>query len=223
LKTNVRNINALVVLLLILFSNTWRSYGQFTAEFFLGSAWHLSMPLRVTQPGEQEIRLSGRYQTKPWKGAPYYAVRAGIKKWSAELVHLKAYLENPPPEIEYFEVSHGYNMLFINRSLEFHDKHSLVRVGLGLVIGHPEGRVRGKQIDPERSFLGGGYHLSGISFQCAVGLPLSVGQHWFVRPEAKLTAAWAKMPLQGGGFAIVPNIAVHTLFGLGYSESAVDE
>jgi hypothetical protein len=187
-----------------------------TAEVFGGTAWSLPLPLRITQPGEAPIRFKARYSTRPWHGAPYYAYRLGYQHWSAELVHHKLYLENPPARIEHFEVSHGYNLAMVGRALAIGDSPASFRIGLGLVVGHPEGRIRGKVIHPVRSLLGGGYHISGVCLQVAVGPRLGIAQHWFFRPEAKLTAAWARMPLAGGGTATVPNIALHTLLGLGY-------
>ena len=193
------------------------TYAQvFSGEVFAGTAWSLPMPLKVKQPGEPDISFKARYSTRPWSGAPYYAYRVGYQQWSLELVHHKLYLENPPPEIGHFEVSHGYNMAMVNRDISVTGDPTLFRLGLGVVITHPEGRIRGKPINPVPSFLGGGYHFSGVCLQLAVGPRLKVTQNLFVRPEAKVTAAWAQVPLLDGGKAQVPNIALHTLLGLGY-------
>jgi hypothetical protein len=187
-----------------------------TVELFGGTAWNLPVPLRIEQPGEEAIRFRARYHTRPWHGSPYYAYRVGYGQWSAELVHHKIYLQNPPPEIKHFEVSHGYNMAIVSRTLPFLDQRSVFRLGIGMVIGHPDGSIRGKAINPVRSFLGGGYHISGVGLQAAAGPPIGVADHWFFRPEAKLTAAWARMPLADGGMATVPNVALHMLLGFGY-------
>ncbi|WP_148041424.1 hypothetical protein [Rufibacter immobilis] len=193
------------------------AHGQeLTAEVFAGTSWSLPMPLKIVQPGEARIRLKARYRTRPWTGAPYYAYRLGYGNWSAELVHHKVYLQNPTPEVEHFEVSHGYNLVMLSRAVPLAGTPGVFRVGLGLVIGHPEGRVRGKPINPVKSLLGGGYHIAGFCLQAAVGPKLGVADHWFFRPEAKLTAAWARMPLAGGGSVTVPNVALHTLLGFGY-------
>lgn len=207
----------LILFLLLVTGSRLPVFGQgLTAEVFAGTSWSLPSPLRVVQSGEAPIRINARYHTRPWHGSPYYAYRVGYQKWSAELVHHKLYLQNPPPEIQHFEVSHGYNLAMVSRSLPFVSNPGILRIGLGMVIGHPEGRIRGKAINPVRSLLGGGYHISGICLQAAVGPPLGLAEHWFFRPEIKLTAAWARMPLAGGGTITVPNIALHTLFGLGY-------
>ncbi len=187
-----------------------------SAEVFAGTAWSLPMPLRIEQPGEVPIRLRARYSTRPWKGSPYYAYRLGYKQWTAELVHHKLYLENPTVEIQHFEVSHGYNLAMVSRIIPLPTSAWLFRVGIGLVIGHPEGRIRGKDINPVKSLLGGGYHIGGVSLQFSIARQLSIADHWYLNPETKLTAAWARMPLAGGGFVQVPNIALHTLLGFGY-------
>ena len=205
------------LLLFFLSAGTSTVWGQgWSAEVFAGTSWSLPTPLRIEQPGEPSIRFRARYKTKPWQGSPYYAYRVGYQQWTAELVHHKLYLQNPTSEIEHFEVSHGYNLAMISRAITPPSASTIFRLGLGLVIGHPEGRIRGKAVNPVRSFLGGGYHVSGLSLQLAVGRELSVYEGFFIKPEAKLTAAWARMPLAGGGFAQVPNVAVHTLLGFGY-------
>ncbi|KAA3438812.1 hypothetical protein [Rufibacter hautae] len=213
----MRKVAGFVLSLLLLTHITQEARSQgISAEVFAGTSWSLPTRLTVRQPNEADIRFRARYHTRPWTGSPYYAYRVGYNNWSAELVHHKVYLENPPSEIERFEVSHGYNLAMVSRVIPSVGSATLFRIGLGLVIGHPEGRIRGKDINPVKSFLGGGYHISGLCLQAAVGSRLGVAEHWFFRPEAKLTAAWARMPLAGGGSATVPNIALHTLFGFGY-------
>jgi hypothetical protein len=206
-----------VLLLLVMTGSSLPAFTQgLTAEVFAGTAWSLPLPLRVEQTGEAPLHFKARYSTRPWKGAPYYAYRLGYQLWSAELVHHKLYLENPPPEIQHFEVSHGYNMAMVSRAIPVGGSWPIFRIGLGLVIAHPEGRIREKAVNPVRSLLGGGYHISGLCLQAAVGPRLGIAEHWFFSPEIKLTGAWAQMPLAGGGVAKVPNIALHTLWGFGY-------
>lgn len=213
----IRIVYRYMLLLLLVSASRFVAFGQgLTAEVFAGTSWNLPTTLQINQAGEALICFKARYRTRPWHGSPYYAYRLGYDKWSAELVHHKIYLQNPPPEVQHFEVSHGYNLAMVSRSFPFNNSAGIFRVGLGMVIGHPEGRIRGKAINPVKSFLGGGYHISGICLQAAVGPPLGIAEHWFFRPEVKVTAAWARMPLAGGGTATVPNLALHTLFGFGY-------
>jgi hypothetical protein len=195
---------------------------QVTAEFFLGSAWSVPLPLVIRLP-DQRLAPRAHYATRPLADAPYYAYRVGGgrrgRAVEAELVHHKLYLTNPQPPIEHFEVTHGYNLLLGNVAIPTAGWH--VRLGVGIVIAHPEGRIAGRtpgrRAGRSRTRLGGGYHLAGVSTQLAVGrrYPLGRGATALtLAPEAKLTAALARLPLEEGSL-LVPNIAVHALAGLG--------
>jgi hypothetical protein len=192
------------------------------AEFFLGTAWSLPLPLVVRLPDER-IVLRPRWSTRPFADAPYYAYRAGGGEGGhaieAELLHHKLYLENPRPPVERLEVTHGYNLPLANAAMPA--RGLTVRVGLGLVVAHAEGRIAGRTVGRaaggRRTFLGGGYHIAGIATQLAVGrrYPLGRGDVALTAaPEVKLTAAWARVPLEDGSL-LVPNVAVHALGGVG--------
>jgi hypothetical protein len=71
---------------------------------------------------QQYCRLlqNAKYHTEPFNESPYYAWRLAKwsknRAWEFELVHHKLYLSNPPAEVQHFEVSHGYNLITINRA-----------------------------------------------------------------------------------------------------------
>ncbi len=93
-----------------------------------------------------------------------------------------------------------------------------LRLGIGVVVAHPEGRIAGRAVGPRRSLLGGGYHLAGATAQLGLGRRYAFGRGRtaaFAAPELKLTASAARVPLAGGGSVFVPNVAVHALGGLG--------
>ncbi len=188
---------------------------HWTLEAFLGSAKSVATPLSIHQYGEERIHLIARYNTRPFAGSPYYAYR--ISKWSQnrawefELVHHKLYLSNPPDEVEQFNVSHGYNLITVNRA--WLRRGFILRVGTGIVVTHPETTVRGKRLTWEEGF--DGFYISGITFQVAAGKKFTIWGKLFGVLEAKLTASYAVIPIQDGN-AYVPNAAVHGLFGLGF-------
>lgn len=193
------------------------------AEFLVGTAWSLPTPLVVRLPGAAPVRIRARYATRPLADAPYYAYRAGggpapARGVEGELVHHKLYLRHASPPVEHFEVTHGYNLLTANALRPA--GRLTVRLGVGLVIAHPEGRVAGQRVGgSRRTLLGGGYHLAGVTTQLAVGraYPLGRGRTaLYAVPEAKLTASLARVPLgDAGGTILVPNVALHALAGLG--------
>jgi hypothetical protein len=182
-----------------------------TAEIFLGSAWNLPLPLTLSGTSAS-ARLRARYSTRPFTGSPYYAARLGHsengRSVELELIHHKLYLENPAPPIERLEISHGYNMPLVNGvgpagGWQF-------RIGVGLVVAHPEGRITGQNI-------GGRYRIAGGAVQLALGRRYALNDGDVVMtatPEVKMTASFARMRLPQGILSVT-NLAIHTLAGVG--------
>jgi hypothetical protein len=189
------------------------------AELFTGAAWSLALPLRVDEP-EGRTQFRARYSTRPFADAPYYSYRVSRgtgdgRAIEAEMLHHKLYLENPRPPIEHLEVTHGYNLPTANVAAT--SGRWMLRLGMGLVVAHPEGRIAGRAVAGLPSFLGGGYHIAGITTQVAIGRRYDLGKGrvaLIAAPEAKFTASWARMPIPLGSIT-VPNVAVHLLGGLG--------
>ena len=188
---------------------------QWTFEMFLGSAWSMPTPLSIHQHGEERIYLVARYDTKPLKESPYYAWRIAKWKqnraWEFELVHHKLYMRNPPDEVQHFEVSHGYNLITVNRA--WLQRGFIWRVGAGIVATHPETTIRGKRL-PWGEGLDG-FYISGLTVQAAIEKKFYIWGRLFGVLEGKFTASYAVVPIQDGS-AYVPNVAIHGLFGLGY-------
>lgn len=187
-------------------------------ELSSGSAFNVPTPLTFQQAGQPDIELSARYDTRPWTEAPYYAVRVGRwlgnRGWELELIHHKLYLRNPPREVQHFAVSHGYNLVLVNRAAR--RRATVWRAGAGVVIAHPEATVRQQALSEKRGLFSRGYHLSGAAIQAAAARRLGVSRWLHVTAELKVTAAYARVPIPDG-HASVPNVAVHALLGVGYS------
>lgn len=191
---------------------------RWRVEGFGGSALSLPSRLTVRQAGEETVRMRARWETRPLADAPYYACRVerweGDAGWSVELLHHKVYLRNETDVVQHFEVSHGYNQLTLSRA--WGAGRAVSRIGAGVVIAHPENTVRGRPLDEERGLLTEGYHLSGVAAQAARGVRLRLAGRLALVAEAKVTAAWARVPVEDGS-ADVPNVAAHGLVGIGYT------
>jgi hypothetical protein len=202
----------------LLVSTADAQQAHWSVDVLGGSALSVPTPLRIEQEGAPVVRFTARYATRPWSGAPYYAYRVGrhsaSRGWEVELVHHKLYLRDPPADVQQFEVTHGYNLILLNRVA--HTGRWSGRLGLGPVVGHPENEVRGRRLESERGGLGGGYYLSGVAGQVAGTYRVPIGGGFTLIGEAKVTAAYARVPVSGG-HAIVPNMAGHGLIGVGYS------
>jgi hypothetical protein len=209
---------AILVLVLPLPSRAQRANGaHWSIEGFAGSAVSAKTPLTIRQTGFPELRLTAHYATRPWTGSPYYAARIGRwtggHAWEVELVHHKLYLTNPPPEIQHFEVSHGYNLVTVNRAARYGGV--IARVGAGVVIAHPETTIRERVQTSSAGGLGGGYYLAGPTVQLAVEKRFSLWRELFVAVEGKATGSYARFRI-AGGHATAPNVALHGVVGVGW-------
>ncbi len=136
----------------------------------------------------------------------------GSRGWELELVHDKLYLVDGPAEVGAFSISHGFNLLTVNRAWE---AGGLVRrLGAGAVVTHPENTIRGKALPEDGGLLGWGYYLSGPTVQAAVEKRFRVRGDLFLPVEGKATASFARVPVADGS-ADVPYAALHGLAGLG--------
>lgn len=189
-----------------------------------GSAWNAATPLTIRQEGEEPVRFIARYRTRPFADVPYYAVRVGrgrAARWEAELIHHKIYLDNPPPEVEQFRATHGFNLLSLGRSWPvgrarpYADRRAELRFGAGPMLTHPISIVRGRAYEGGRYLFGTGWLLSGIGVQFGAGHRWRLGRAVELVAEFKATAALAELPVADGR-AETPNAALHGLLGLGF-------
>ena len=188
-----------------------------TFQASVGEVYNVDSSLEIRQEGFKTIDADADYETRPFESPLYYSLRAGRWNertgWELELIHQKVFLRNRPPEVQHFAISHGYNLLTVNRAW---DRHGLLwRVGVGPVIAHPESEVRGRVLDPEDTNLSGGYHLTGPVLQLGAEKRFDLRKRWFLGIEGKVSTARATVPVAGGE-AEVPNTAVHALVGIGW-------
>jgi len=184
---------------------------RFRAEFFGGTAWSVPTTLAIDQSGEERISFRAHWETRPFEAAPYYAARVALwsqrRGWELQLLHHKIYLTNGPPEVEHFEVSHGWNLITIQRA----SRGRILdwRLGAGAVVAHAEGRIRGREVGT------GDYHLSGAGALVGAGKSFAISRRFFATAEGQVTFSWARVPIEEG-HARTANIAFHALFGLGF-------
>jgi hypothetical protein len=217
-----------VLLLVFLLVPPLRAETGWTFQLSLGEVANLDTSLKIRQEGEPTLDLDADYETRPFESPFYYSLRAGRwvdhqgghRAWELELIHQKIFLTNRPPEVQHFAVSHGYNLLTVNRAWGVRDgRLFLWRIGAGAVVAHPENEVRGRALDPDDTNLGGGYELTGPVLQIGIekrfGLSLLGKTHWLLDVEGKASAARAVIPIAGGE-ADAPNAALHLLVGFGW-------
>lgn len=205
----------IVFIFTILFT-TVQAQSIWTFELHGGQVYNLPLPLSIIQHGFPDIKLSAHYDTEGFTLPVYWDLRFGRWKsarlWEVELIHHKLYLDNTTPEVQKFNISHGFNMLMMNRGFE---KNSFrYRAGAGFVLAHPESIVRGKEFGNSTDDWDTGYFLTGPVLNLAISRPIHLSSRLYINPEAKTSFAYARIKVADGN-AEVYNLAFHLILGFG--------
>jgi hypothetical protein len=192
---------------------------RFSVEAFLGTALNVPTPLTLRQSGEPDLSLTARYDTRPLQVPVYWSVRLSLlnetRAFELQFNHQKLHLSNRPPEVQHFEVTHGFNLFTLAH--RWRTMPVDLRLGAGIVLPHPEGTVRERSYrSPEGGFLGRGWHKVGPAFLAGLGKQWEPLPHLLVVTDGELVAAWAEgIPVEDGS-ADVSNVAFHLRVGVGY-------
>ena len=194
---------------------------------FLGYSESFNSSFLMNLEGRDNIRMSNaKWRGNSMKDSLYYAMKLDFwknhKAWGLEWVHHKTYLKNRPQDIQHFSLSDGYNLLYLNRTFKVNRfknrffKNSHLRFGFGLVFGHPDVRIEGR----ERFFMKGGIegsYLCGVTSQIAFDKWVWELPTHFLTLETKFSASWARPPVSENRreYAVYPNYAIHFILGVG--------
>jgi len=208
---------AIFIVPFLVFSLT-DTYAQprWTFELHGGEVYNVPMPLTIKQQGYPDINLTARYHSESLILPVYWDWRfsrwQNDKSWEFEAIHHKLYLENTTPEVQKFNISHGFNLIMVNRGLD--KKTFRYRAGIGVILAHPESNVRGKEFGNSSDSWDMGYYLSGPVLNIAISKPIRLGGRFYINAEAKTTLAYAHIKI-AEGHANVCNLAFHLILGIG--------
>ncbi len=188
---------------------------EWGVQLLVGGPLNLRTPLTIRQSGQPDLHVRARWATRPFESPIYYGVggfrREGGREVSLEFLHHKLYLQNPPPEVQDFSVSHGYNLLLGSYGIEV-ARGVWTRLGGGVVLAHPESTVRGQALDEGRGWFG--LHLAGPAASAGIEGRLPLGTDRLrLTLGGRVTGAYAVVPI-ANGIAHVPNVAFHATAGL---------
>lgn len=182
-------------------------------EFGLTLPYNLPAPLRITQNAQPDLDFSARYSTAPFEPPVTWQLRVGRwsqeHAWELELIHHKVYLENGPPEVERFSISHGFNLLTLQHA--WRRERWQWRLGAGLVLAHAESTVRGKKLEESGGMFGTGYSIAGPTASIAAARPVALTRGVFLKLEGKLALSYASVPVADGGahaYNVIVQLAV---------------
>ena len=135
------------------------------------------------------------------------------------MMHQKLYLKNPPKEVQYFSITHGYNLIMLSRAFKislFQQKDFIVSIGSGIILAHAENMVRGKEFDQEQSFGNLGYYLTGPVLNLAIAKRINLSNRFYCNIETKFNTSYANVPIVDGN-ATLWHSAFEIIWGVGYS------
>ena len=186
-------------------------------ETFAGSAWNLKVPVRISQEGSAELNFTGRFDTRAFDLPLYYAWRVAWTEadcgWALDFVHHKLYLEDRPPEVQRFSISHGFNILSVARF--WNRGWGRLYIGLGIILAHAENEVRGRALDETGGIAGGGYYLTGPAATLGLGKRVFRCGRFHLAGELRGTAARARIPVVEGT-ARFNHFGLHAVSGVGF-------
>lgn len=193
------------------------SQKRWSFELHGGGVYNVPLPLIIKQDGYPDIKIKkAEFFSEPLNDPFYWDWRfarwKNRKSFEFEAVHHKLYLKNRPPEVEWFGISHGFNMLTVNRSREI--RGMILRVGMGSVLVHPESTVRGMKYPVGPGFDIPGYRLRGVTVNMGAAKQIPFGRFFFVNAEAKVNASFARVPVVNGE-AEVYNVVFQLILGPG--------
>jgi len=175
------------------------------------------MPLTIKQDNYAPVKLQAKFASEPFTLPLYVDSRVirwkNRKLWEAEFLHHKLYLQNTTPEVEKYNISHGFNMLMINRGFD-HQKFQY-RFGGGIVLSHPESKIRGKEFGDSDDNWDLGYYISGPVINLALGRQMHLNKRIYINAESKTTLAYGRIKIAEGN-SDVYNIAFHLILGIGF-------
>ncbi|MDX5436559.1 MAG: hypothetical protein LPK03_05155 [Pontibacter sp.] len=183
-----------------------------------GAVYNFRTPLHINLRQTEDIEVDAKYRTEPFKPPIYYDVRVSTwqneRGWELKFTHHKLILENPPPQVQRFSITDGYNLLTVNRLWLLHNL--TFSAGAGLVITHPESTIHHIVYPENRGIFNKGYYISGPLAEAAVAKCFYFSNRLFILAEGRFTASFVKVPVAGGDTEVT-NLALHGLLGMGFT------
>ncbi|MDH5608905.1 MAG: hypothetical protein OEY56_05460 [Cyclobacteriaceae bacterium] len=182
----------------------------------IGVPYTFPARLSFRQAGLHDFSHQARFAAEPfvppWYWDAYAAWRGPQGEYGARLTHHKVLLVNFTPDVPRFQVTHGFNMLsvFARKDLKWAE----VIVGTGVIIGHPETRIRGLE-NTRVGIFDGGYFVTGPAFDVGLGRRYFVAPWFFLHAEARTSWSYVRFPI-GGGDVRFQALSAHLKVGTGF-------
>lgn len=186
---------------------------SWSIDLLVGNAYDASSRTRIEHAALGNVSLGGDYETRGLESPLHYAWRISqwkdTRAWELQLLHHKIFLRNRPTGVAALSVSHGFNIVTLNRAVEHRGWR--MRAGLGPVITHAEARILGSSYD-------GPYEIAGAAALLGIGRSIELGHHFHLLGEVSATYGYVRAHPNGEPdlTLTIRNPALHAQIGLGY-------
>jgi hypothetical protein len=220
-RADLRRIFRAASLICIIAFDAGHLAAQWRVEGWLGDAFSLPTPATFSQVGQPDIHVNAHWSTRP--GAPtwYYAGRiarwTGDAGWAFEYIHHKIYLDNPPADVEYFQVTNGVNFMLGERLWRRHGWE--FGVGAGPLYAVPVSSVRGLVYNNAHGIFHSQYELAGLGVQGNLARRLRLLPFTYGSLSLNVTGGYLHVHI-ANGHAVTTNFALHVQYGLSLQSKA---
>ncbi len=192
-----------------------RADAQWRLSVWFGDAFNAHTPVTFSQAGQPDITTTANWSTRPWRATWYYSGRiarwSGNQAWAFEYMHHKLYLDNPPPDVAYFQITNGVNNLLAEHLWRSHGWDYGVGAGPAFVV--PISEVRGKEYDHADGIFESRYEFGGGTLQVNLQRPVRILPFFYGSLALKGTASYLRVRIADGHARLV-NLALHLQYGI---------
>jgi hypothetical protein len=103
-------------------------------------------------------------------------------------LHHKLYLQDPPASIDALSISHGFNVVTLNREFDYASWR--LHLGIGPVITYVEARIAGGRYD-------GPYELAGAAVSLGLGKSMAITSRFYLLGEVSATFGYVEADPSG--------------------------
>lgn len=182
-----------------------------------GNVYNIPSTLTIEQDGFPTLRMTARYRSEGFEAPFYYMIKFAFplfkNRWQLQFIHHKLILDNPPGEIQHFEVTHGFNLLTLNMQKSLRRYYALL--GLGIVLPHSESTIRNQKIDATDGILSTEYEIDAPVVILGLGRQFQISRRLFLLLEGQFIVGRATVDIAGGEADVV-SLGLHGIMGLGW-------
>jgi hypothetical protein len=202
---------------IICFVINTHSQARWAFDLNFEDVYNVPMPLTIKQKGYSDLKFVARFTADAFTPPVCWDWRFSRwengKSWEIEAIHDKLYLINTNTNVSKYSISHGFNIITLNRGIE--KKFLIYKIGFGAILAHPESVIRGMGYGSSSDYTDFGYFLTGPITMLSVCKPIKFCNRFYFNLEAKTSFAYSHIRV-AKGYSNLFNFAFHIGIGMGF-------